>query len=77
MKLDPAMSLGVIWIVYRGDARSVTFDPMKVAVKDGKASTTARFSAPGTYVLRGYADDSIYPVPVDVTVAVTGAGAER
>jgi hypothetical protein len=77
VKLDPTMSLGVIWIVYRGDARNVTFDSTKVAVKDGKASTTARFTAPGTYVLRGYADDSIYPVPVDVTVAVTGAGAER
>jgi hypothetical protein len=36
--------------VYRGDAGNVTFDPMKVAVKDGKAR---------------------------VTVAVTGAGAER
>jgi len=77
VKMDPTMGLGVIWIVYRGDAKNVTFEPMKVAVKDGKASSTVRFSAPGTYVIRGYADDSIYPVPVDVTVTVTGAGATR
>jgi hypothetical protein len=75
VKLDPGVTLGVVWIVYRGDAKNVTFDPMKVAVKDGKASSTVRFSAPGTYVIRGYADDTIYPVPVDVTVTVTGSAA--
>ena len=72
VKLDPGMSLGVIWIVYRGDAAHVTFNPAKIAVKDGKATTTVQFSAPGTYVVRGYADDSIFPVPVDVTVEVAG-----
>ncbi|HEY1913478.1 MAG TPA: hypothetical protein VGG73_21305 [Vicinamibacterales bacterium] len=74
VRLDPGMALGVIWVVYRGDASHVTFDPNKVAVKDGKASTTVQFSAPGTYVLRGYADDTIFPVPVDVTVTVAGSG---
>jgi hypothetical protein len=50
----------------------VTFAPMKAAVGDGgKASTTVRFSAPGTYVLRGYADDGILFDVVDVTVTVT------
>ena len=72
VKLDPGMSLGVIWIVYRGDAAHVTFNPAKIAVKDGKATTTVQFSAPGTYVVRGCADDPIYPVPVDVTVEVAG-----
>jgi hypothetical protein len=71
VKLDPSMRLGVIWVVYRGDARSVTFDPMKVAVTNGRAATVARFTAPGSYVLRGYADDGIYPVPVDVNVTVS------
>jgi hypothetical protein len=74
VRLDPGMALGVIWVVYRGDASHVTFDPNKVAVKEGKASTTVQFSAPGTYVLRGYADDTIFPVPVDVTVNVTESG---
>jgi hypothetical protein len=61
----------VVWVVYRGDARAVTFAPMKAAVGDGgKASTTVRFSAPGTYVLRGYADDGILFDVVDVTVTV-------
>jgi hypothetical protein len=46
---------------------------MKVAVTDGKASTIVRFDAPGTYVLRGYADDSVLLNYVDVTVTVTGS----
>jgi len=71
VKLDRGMRLGVVWVVYRGDARAVTFAPMKAAVGDGgKASTTVRFSAPGTYVLRGYADDGILFDVVDVTVTV-------
>jgi hypothetical protein len=72
VKLDRGMRLGVVWVVYRGDARAVTFSPAKAAVGEGgKASTTVRFSAPGTYVLRGYADDGILFDVVDVTVTVT------
>jgi hypothetical protein len=37
---------------------------------DGKVTTTARFSAPGTYVLRGIADDGYLFNFVDVTVNV-------
>jgi hypothetical protein len=71
VKLDRGTRLGVVWVVYRGDARAVTFNPAKVAVGEGgKASTTVRFSAPGTYVLRGYADDGILFDVVDVTVTV-------
>ena len=40
------------------------------------ASTTVRFSAPGTYVLRAYADDGILVAAKDVPVTVT-AGAAR
>src|SRR5579871_3326833 len=44
--------LSVTWLEYRGPAK-VTFnytDP--ITVQDGKAVTTARFTEPGTYVLR-------------------------
>jgi hypothetical protein len=49
----------------------VTFDPAKVRVVDGQASTSARFSEPGTYLLRGFADDGILLDYVDVSVTVT------
>jgi hypothetical protein len=74
VKLDPGMGLGVIWLLHRRTGNgNVTFDPRKVAVTDGKASTVVRFSEPGTYVLRAYADDSVLLDSVDVTVNVTGS----
>ena len=42
-------------------------------IADGKASTTVRFSAPGTYVLRADADDGILVAAKDVTVTVSAA----
>ena len=75
VKLDPGVRLGVTWVVHRrSGAGTVTFNPAKVAVTDGRAATSARFSAPGTYVLRGYADDGILLDYADVTVTVTAAG---
>jgi len=71
VRLDRGVRLGVSWVVYRGDARAVTFEPRKIPVTDGKASTSVRFSAPGTYVLRAYADDGILVAAKDVTVTVT------
>jgi hypothetical protein len=68
VRLDRGTRLGVVWVVYRGDAKSVTFTPRKIAVADGKASTTVRFTNPGTYVLRAYADDGILVSAADVTV---------
>ena len=70
VRLDRGVRLGVIWVVYRGDAKAVTFEPRKIPVADGKASTNVRFSAPGTYVLRAYADDGILVSAADVTVTV-------
>lgn len=67
--LDPGVALGVTWIHYRGPG-SVTFEPMRVPVTDGKAVTKVKFSAPGTYVLRAYADDGILLGSADVTVVV-------
>jgi hypothetical protein len=70
VRLDRGVRLGVIWVVYRGDAKAVTFEPRKIPVADGKASTTVKFNAPGTYVLRAYADDGILVSAADVTVTV-------
>jgi len=72
VRLDAGMRLGVIWVLHRRSGQgNVTFSPSKVAVVDGRASTTARFSEPGTYVLRGYADDGILLDSVEVRVTVT------
>ena len=64
--------LAVTWTQWRGPGK-VTFDPMTMVVKDGKATTQAAFSEPGTYVIRAYADDGILATPADVTVVVVGA----
>jgi hypothetical protein len=84
VKLDQGVRLGVTWVVYRGGPGIVTFDPMKVPIVTtasgdspiatglltGKATTNVVFSQPGTYVLRGYADDTVLTTPLDVTVTV-------
>ena len=70
VRLDRGVRLGVIWVVYRGDAAAVRFEPRKIPVANGKATTTVRVAAPGTYVLRAYADDGILVTVADVTVAV-------
>lgn len=67
--------LAITWTHYRG-AGKVTFDPASIPVEGGRggeAVTTVSFSEAGTYVLRGYADDSIQTTPVDVTVTVKPA----
>jgi len=62
--------LGVTFRHYRG-AGAVTFTPQEMPVRaDGKATTQARFKAPGTYVIKAVADDSTYTSDVDVTVVV-------
>jgi hypothetical protein len=70
VRLDPGVALGVTWVVYRGSGEGVKFEPQRVAVKDGRASATVSFAKPGTYVVRGYADDSVLITPVDVTITV-------
>jgi hypothetical protein len=85
VKLDRGVRLGVTWVLYRGGPGTVTFNPMRVPVVTagppgvaatagplgGKATTTVIFSEPGTYQLRGYADDGILTAPVDVIVTVS------
>ena len=79
VRLDPDWRLGLIWVHHRGPG-SVTFDPMRQPIADGKsgeAVTKVSFSEPGTYVLRAYADDGILMSWVDVTVTVKpGAAGE-
>jgi len=40
------------------------------AVVDGKAATAVRFSKPGAYVVRAYADDGILLDYADIAVTV-------
>jgi hypothetical protein len=56
----PAPPLAVSWHVFRGPG-AVKFDPVAPRVdipNDGKATTTATFSAPGDYTLRLQGNDS-------------------
>lgn len=56
----PAPPLAVSWHLFRGPG-AVKFDPVAPRVdipNDGKATTTATFSAPGDYILRVQGNDS-------------------
>jgi hypothetical protein len=69
VKPNPEVGLTVTWVHYRGPG-TVSFNPASPSIRDGKATTTAAFSQPGTYVLRAYADDSVLTASTDVTVDV-------
>jgi hypothetical protein len=70
VRLDPGVALGVTWVVYRGPSEGVKFEPQRVAVTNGKATSTVSFGKPGSYVLRAYADDGVLITPADVAVNV-------
>lgn len=63
--------LAVTWLHHRGPGR-VTFSRMVTSVElaDGRATTVARFSESGTYVVRAAADDGAYVSTAEVTVVV-------
>ena len=63
--------LRVNWLLWRGPA-SVTFDPTTVQVKDGKAVATAKFTKPGTYIMRARANDGELTDQKEFTVTVSG-----
>lgn len=78
-----ALGLRLAWIQYRGPG-TVDFDPWSAPMadhapgwtppplpEDGRIVTTARFSAPGDYVIRGMADDGYLYSAADVSVTVT------
>jgi hypothetical protein len=70
VKPNPEVGLTVTWVHYRGPG-TVTFTPASPPIREGNATTTAKFSQPGTYVVRAYADDSVLTASTDVTVIVT------
>jgi hypothetical protein len=62
--------LAITWRHYRGPGK-VAFAPRATPIKPGsQATTTVRFSEPGTHVIRAVADDSAYTAAADVTVVV-------
>jgi hypothetical protein len=77
--------LRVAWVQWRGPGR-VTFDPWFLEgvvdripgwtppplPADGRVTTTARFSMPGTYTIRAMADTGGLFTPIDITVNVIG-----
>lgn len=63
--------LTVNWFVFRGPA-DVLFEPAYAKPEAGRATTTARFSVPGEYVLRARADDGLLETYKDVSLRVTG-----
>src|SRR6185295_1641063 len=65
--------LGVTWMQLRGPAKVAFEPPGFIAVADGKAAVTARFSERGTYMLRATASDGALSSRADVTISVGGA----
>jgi hypothetical protein len=59
----------VTWMVWRGPA-GATFEPRAALVKDGVAQTTAVFTKPGEYVIRGRASDRFLTTDGDVRITV-------
>ena len=63
--------LRVQWLQFRGPAGGrVVLQPETSPVTDGKASTTATFTAPGRYVIQGIAVDGAASRSAGVTVMV-------
>jgi hypothetical protein len=64
--------LRISWLEYRGPGK-VTFTPAgQTQVANGQATVTARFAAPGDYILIGSATDGQISTKVRVNVTVTG-----
>ena len=61
--------LTVTWLQYRGPAK-VVFDSGPITVDNGRAVTAARFTEPGTYVLRATASDGALSTASTVTITV-------
>jgi hypothetical protein len=74
--------LAVTWLHYRGPG-TVTFEPMTVPIKPegaelaGKATTTVRFSEPGTYIIRAVGDDGNLTSGTNMTVTVRAPDASK
>lgn len=63
--------LRVDWLQHRGPTRGrAVFMPVSALVAEGKAITTASFTAPGQYVLRAFANDGEVSTAAEVVVTV-------
>jgi hypothetical protein len=62
--------LTVTWMQLRGPAKAQFDRTGAIAVVDGKAASTVRFSEPGTYVLRATANDGALSTRADVPITV-------
>ena len=68
--VERKIGLFVTWLLYRGPAK-VTLDPEgPVAVVNGRATTTATFTAPGAYLLRATATDGALHTTTELTITV-------
>jgi hypothetical protein len=65
--------LTVSWMQLRGPARATLEGASAAPPKDGRASVVARFSQPGTYVLRATANDGALSTTSDVKIVVADA----
>ena len=76
----PPKTSQVKWVYYRGPGlNAVTFDPPRTSVTTSPqtVTTVARFTQPGTYVLRAWADDTSLYTTKEVTITVTGRPATQ
>ena len=68
--------LNVTWMQIRGPAK-VTIEPAgAILVSSGAAGASARFTQPGTYVLRATANDGALSTRSDVTIVVAGGASQ-
>lgn len=69
---EPLRGLTIRWIEYRGPGQVAFSAPTTTGVYGAptESTTTATFSAPGTYVLRAIASDGLLESPRSVTVTV-------
>jgi len=66
----PLAGLTVTWFQYAGPAKVMLESAGPTPVTNGRAVTTARFTAPGVYILRAMASDGALRKTADVTITV-------
>ena len=64
--------LKVTWVQWRGPG-TAKFSTTSSPVKQGQASTSVTFDKPGTYTVRGYAEDGSSFTEKDLKITVTGS----
>ena len=62
--------LTITWLQYGGPGKAIFEETGAIAVSNGQAAATVRFSEPGTYRLRAIANDGALSTTADVIVSV-------